>query len=36
MSHEQLEKEFRYLSVYAVVLTIAAIVMFALLVLGAG
>jgi len=36
MSHEQLEKEFRYLSVYAVVVTIAAIVMFALLVLGAG
>jgi len=36
MSREQLEKEFHYLSVYAVCVTVAAIVMFALLVLRAG
>ena len=36
MNREQLEKEFRYLSIYAVAVTIAAIVMFALLILGAG
>ena len=34
MNRDQLEREFKYLSAYALVVTIAAISMFALLVLG--